>query len=206
MLTELAAVEAARRRSVPSKLRESRSTPHGGGQVTDAGELVNEGSGAVATLHAAYRFGDDQALVFEGDGFAGAIACVRSSVADALPDDGEPHRDAPAPGGAARGARRPRQAGGLGGSARQAPLRLLASPAAQRGGARGGRAPRQREGLRGDPRADVRDADRRGAKARGDDALRREVRRHVRVVEIDGFRASSAAARTCARPPRSGRS
>ena len=39
---------------------------------------------------------------------------------------GEPHGDAPAPRGAARGARRPRQAGGLGRAARQAALRLHA--------------------------------------------------------------------------------
>jgi alanyl-tRNA synthetase len=38
--------------------------------VTDAGELVHEGSGAVAALRAAYRVGDDQALLFEGEGFA----------------------------------------------------------------------------------------------------------------------------------------
>ena len=46
-----------------------------------------------------------------------------------------------------------------------------------RRGARAGRADRQREGLRGDPGAHVRDADRGGAQARRDDALRREVRR-----------------------------
>src|SRR5439155_1357351 len=53
-----------------AKLRESPVYPDGGGQVTDAGELVHEGSGAVATLRAAYRFEDDQVLVFEGSGFA----------------------------------------------------------------------------------------------------------------------------------------
>src|SRR5207247_6687663 len=37
----------------------------------DAGELVNESSGAVATLRAAYRFEDDQVLVFQGTGFSG---------------------------------------------------------------------------------------------------------------------------------------
>src|SRR5207248_4870366 len=37
---------------------------------TDAGELVHEGSGAVATLRAAYRFEADQVLLFEGSGFA----------------------------------------------------------------------------------------------------------------------------------------
>ena len=54
-------------------------------------------------------------------------------------------------------------------------------------GARPGRAARQRAGLRRTPGPDLRDADRRGAAARRPDALRREVRRDVRVVEIDGF-------------------
>ena len=70
VLTELAVVEPLGERQFLAKLRESPFYPDGGGQVTDAGELVNEETGAVATLQAAYRFGDDQALVFEGEGFA----------------------------------------------------------------------------------------------------------------------------------------
>ncbi|MBV8079100.1 MAG: alanine--tRNA ligase [Actinobacteria bacterium] len=70
VLTELAAVEELGDGLFLAKLRESPFYPDGGGQVTDAGELVHEGSGAVAALRAAYRFGDDQALVFEGTGFA----------------------------------------------------------------------------------------------------------------------------------------
>jgi alanyl-tRNA synthetase len=70
VLTELAAVEQLGDGLFLAKLRESPFYPDGGGQVTDAGELVHEGSGAVATLRAAFRFGDDQALVFEGSGFA----------------------------------------------------------------------------------------------------------------------------------------
>jgi alanyl-tRNA synthetase len=70
VLTELAAVEDLGGGLFLGKLRESPFYPDGGGQVTDAGELVHEGSGAVATLRAAYRFGDDQALVLEGEGFA----------------------------------------------------------------------------------------------------------------------------------------
>jgi alanyl-tRNA synthetase len=69
VLTELAAVEALGDGLFLAKLRESPFYPDGGGQVTDAGELVHEESGAVAALRAAYRFGDDQALVFEGSGF-----------------------------------------------------------------------------------------------------------------------------------------
>jgi alanyl-tRNA synthetase len=52
-----------------AKLRESPFYAEGGGQVTDAGFLEHEGTGARAELRAAYRFGDDQALLFEGDGF-----------------------------------------------------------------------------------------------------------------------------------------
>jgi alanyl-tRNA synthetase len=70
VLTQLAAVEELGDGLFLAKLRESPFYPDGGGQVTDAGELVSEENGAVAALRAAYRFGDDQALVFEGSGFA----------------------------------------------------------------------------------------------------------------------------------------
>jgi alanyl-tRNA synthetase len=51
-----------------AKLRESPFYPDGGGQVTDAGWIEKEG--ARAELVSAFRLGDDQALVFEGEGFA----------------------------------------------------------------------------------------------------------------------------------------
>jgi alanyl-tRNA synthetase len=70
VLTQLGAVEELADGTFFAKLRESPFYPDGGGQVTDAGELVHESSGAVATLRAAYRFEDDQVLVFEGSGFA----------------------------------------------------------------------------------------------------------------------------------------
>src|SRR5438093_2493497 len=70
VLTQLGAVEELGDGTFFAKLRESPFYPDGGGQVTDAGELVHEGSGAVATLRAGYRFEDDQVLVFEGSGFA----------------------------------------------------------------------------------------------------------------------------------------
>jgi alanyl-tRNA synthetase len=70
VLTELAATDELGNGTFLAKLRESPFYPDGGGQVSDAGELVNERSGAVAVLRAAYRLGDDQALVFEGAGFA----------------------------------------------------------------------------------------------------------------------------------------
>jgi alanyl-tRNA synthetase len=70
VLTELGAFEQLPDGTFFAKLRESPFYPDGGGQVTDAGEIVHETSGAVATLRAAYRFEDDQVLVFEGSGFA----------------------------------------------------------------------------------------------------------------------------------------
>src|SRR5512133_3276248 len=155
------------------KLFESPFYAAGGGQVTDQGLLIHEESGAEATLREAFRLeGDDQVLVFEGTGFAEG-----DRVGAPLPDDGEPHRHAPPAQGASGGAGRPCQAGGIGGPARQAALRLHASAGAHGGGARGDRAACQREGLREPAGARVRDADRGGAQARGDDALRREVRR-----------------------------
>ena len=89
-----------------------------------------------------------------------------------LPDPGEPYGDASAAPGAARRARRPCEAGGLRRQARQAALRLHARAGVDAGGARPGRAHRQRPDLRGDPGAHVRDPDRGGPQARGDDAVR----------------------------------
>ena len=127
MLTQIGAFADLGDGTFLAKLRESPFYPDGGGQVTDAGELVHEGSGAVATLKAAYRIGDDQVLLLEGNGFAAGDR-VRASrrVADALPDDGEPHGDASAAGGAARGSRGRSAPGGLVGTPRQAALRLHA--------------------------------------------------------------------------------
>ena len=54
-----------------AKLHESPFYAAGGGQVSDQGMLVNEESGAEATLLEAIRLeSDDQVLVFEGAGFA----------------------------------------------------------------------------------------------------------------------------------------
>ena len=163
------------------KLEESPFYAAGGGQVSDDGYLQVDGEDARYDVVEVLRFGDDQVLIVEtGDARSVRRRHARARGRDlehALPDDGQPHRHAPAARGAARGARRPRQAGRLGRAARQAALRLLAHRGADRRGARAGRAARQREGVRGDPGAHVRDADRGGAQARRDDALRREVRR-----------------------------
>ena len=70
VLTQAGAVEELGDGTFFCKLRESPFYAESGGQITDTGELVHEESGAVAVLRAAYRIGDDQALLFEGSGFA----------------------------------------------------------------------------------------------------------------------------------------
>ena len=53
-----------------AKLERSPFYAAGGGQVTDAGYIEHDATGARAELREAVRFGDDQVLVFEGSGFA----------------------------------------------------------------------------------------------------------------------------------------
>ena len=68
--TQIGALEALDGDLFLCKLRESPFYPEGGGQVTDQGFVEHAESGARAVLREAYRFDDDQALVFEGEGFA----------------------------------------------------------------------------------------------------------------------------------------
>ena len=70
MLTQIGALEELGDGLFLAKLRESPFYPDGGGQVTDAGFVENEGTGARAELREAYRFDDGQALLLEGEGFA----------------------------------------------------------------------------------------------------------------------------------------
>jgi alanyl-tRNA synthetase len=53
-----------------AKLEQSPFYPEGGGQVSDAGYIENEETGARAELIKATRLEDDQVLTFQGDGFA----------------------------------------------------------------------------------------------------------------------------------------
>jgi alanyl-tRNA synthetase len=68
VLTQIGALEPLEEGLFLAKLRESPFYPEGGGQVTDQGWI--EQDGRRAELVQAFRFGDDQALLFEGDGFA----------------------------------------------------------------------------------------------------------------------------------------
>ena len=57
-----------------AKLEQSPFYPEGGGQVTDAGFIENEETGARAELVAATRLpDDDQVLIFQGEGFAAGL-------------------------------------------------------------------------------------------------------------------------------------
>ncbi|HST16698.1 MAG TPA: alanine--tRNA ligase [Gaiellaceae bacterium] len=70
VLTQIGALERLENGTFLCKLRESPFYAESGGQITDGGELIHESTGATATLLAAYKLGDDQALLFDGDGFA----------------------------------------------------------------------------------------------------------------------------------------
>ena len=72
VLTQIGALQGAGDGFFLAKLRDSPFYPAGGGQVTDAGWIeLDDNSGATrAELRDAYRFDDDQVLLFEGTGFA----------------------------------------------------------------------------------------------------------------------------------------
>jgi alanyl-tRNA synthetase len=67
-LTQIGALEDLGDGTFLAKLRESPFYAEGGGQVSDQGWI--EQDGVRAELVSAYRFGDDQALLFRGEGFA----------------------------------------------------------------------------------------------------------------------------------------
>ena len=69
VLTQVGALEELEGGLFLAKLRESPFYPEGGGQVGDAGFLENEETGARAELEQTFRFEDDQALLFQGEGF-----------------------------------------------------------------------------------------------------------------------------------------
>jgi alanyl-tRNA synthetase len=69
-LTAISAYKELDERTFQAKLFESPFYAEGGGQVTDQGFIEHEETGARAVLRAADRIGDDQVLIFEGEGFA----------------------------------------------------------------------------------------------------------------------------------------
>jgi alanyl-tRNA synthetase len=69
-LTAVSAYKELDERTFQAKLFESPFYAEGGGQVTDQGFIEHEETGARAVLRAADRIGDNQVLIFEGEGFA----------------------------------------------------------------------------------------------------------------------------------------
>jgi alanyl-tRNA synthetase len=67
-LTQIGALEELGDGTFLTKLRESPFYPDGGGQVSDQGWI--EADGRRAELVSAFRFGEDQALLFRGEGFS----------------------------------------------------------------------------------------------------------------------------------------
>jgi len=70
VLTAILALEDLGDGQFEAKLERSPFYPSGGGQVTDAGLIEHDETGARAELREAVRLGEDQVLVFEGSGFA----------------------------------------------------------------------------------------------------------------------------------------
>jgi alanyl-tRNA synthetase len=69
VLTAILAYEALGDGTFQAKLEESPFYPEGGGQVSDAGYIEDEETGARAELVKATRLEDDQVLTFHGEGF-----------------------------------------------------------------------------------------------------------------------------------------
>jgi alanyl-tRNA synthetase len=69
VLTQIGALDQLEDELFVAKLRESPFYAAGGGQVTDTG-FIEKDDGSRATLREAYRFEQDQVLLFEGMGFA----------------------------------------------------------------------------------------------------------------------------------------
>ena len=207
VLTAILAYEDLGDGRFQAKLEQSPFYPEGGGQVTDSGYIEDEETGARAELVEATRLpSDDQVLTFAGEGFAPGMR-VRAVVPGGCASRRWP--TTPRRTCCTRRCRRcsaSTRARRLGGAAGQAALRLHAPAGAHRRGA--GRV-EQRVNEASSENLPVRayivpieEARRLGAMMLFGEKYGDEVR----LVEIAGSRVSSAAARMCARPRRSGRS
>ena len=198
-LTQIGALEDVGDGMFLVKLRESPFYAAGGGQVSDAGWIESEDGARRAELREAYRFDDDQALLFDGAGF-GVGERVRAVVPWAVRFPTMANHTATHLLQKALQEVLGEHVHQAGSAVRPDKLRFdfTHSQALTSERARGDRAPGERADLRQRAGAHLRDADRRGAEARRDDAVRREVRR--RRARGRGRRLFARALRWDARP------
>ena len=180
VLTAVIAVGPAAGTRQLVKLEQSPFYAAGGGQVSDSGYLLVDGSETKLDVVEVLKFGDDQVLAVEtgGEALLAEGTRVRAVVEWAARFPTMANHTATHLLHAALREVLGDHVKQAGSAVRPDKLRFdfSHSQPLTRRGARAGRAAREREGVRGDPRAHVRDADRGGAQARRDDALRREVR------------------------------
>ena len=79
VLTAIVALNDLGDGTFEAKLERSPFYPAGGGQVADQGWIEHDETGARAELRDAVRLGDDQTLVFEGDGLRRRATASRPS-------------------------------------------------------------------------------------------------------------------------------
>ena len=100
VLTQIGALEPLEDGGFLAKLRESPFYPEGGGQVSDAGFIEHDETGARAELEEAYPDRRRPGARLPRRGLRGRRSRARRRPLErAVPDDGEPHRDPPPPQG-----------------------------------------------------------------------------------------------------------